>query len=355
MASSNNEVNGAGRSAPSLDREAMDVVRKSSLPALVLQIPDETILAASGAARELLGREGETVEGRSFEDFTADEPSGGLDLMLAGRLQGYETSRQLRSSDAGTVPSRIWVRGFDDDIPPRCVLTIISTDAAATPTQVPVSVGADLAPVIGTADENLTVDRVSSDVEALLRYRPDELLGQSILSLVSAEDVPKWLAAIAQATIARAGVTMSIRARPATGPPVLCDALVLAMSPPPSCAFALMPRSDDRDRQSAPDVREQLTRLSRGVSAVTLSADLASTPALRRVPRLAQLSARELDIVRRLLGGDRVPAIAAAVFLSQSTVRNHLARVYRKLGVGSQQELINLLRDDDTGSPDRGG
>jgi DNA-binding CsgD family transcriptional regulator len=50
-----------------------------------------------------------------------------------------------------------------------------------------------------------------------------------------------------------------------------------------------------------------------------------------------------------------VPAIAGAVFLSQSTVRNHLARVYRKLGVGSQQELINLLRDNETDSEDRGG
>lgn len=57
-----------------------------------------------------------------------------------------------------------------------------------------------------------------------------------------------------------------------------------------------------------------------------------------------QLSARERDIVDRLLNGDRVPAIARALYLGQSTVRNHLTAVYRKLNVSSQQELIDLYK-----------
>jgi DNA-binding NarL/FixJ family response regulator len=36
--------------------------------------------------------------------------------------------------------------------------------------------------------------------------------------------------------------------------------------------------------------------------------------------------------------------MAERMFLSQSTVRNHLTSVYRKLGVGSQQELLTVLR-----------
>lgn len=59
---------------------------------------------------------------------------------------------------------------------------------------------------------------------------------------------------------------------------------------------------------------------------------------------LSQLSARELEIVRRLLDGDRVPRIAGSLYLAQSTVRNHLSSVFRKFGVNSQQELIALLR-----------
>lgn len=66
---------------------------------------------------------------------------------------------------------------------------------------------------------------------------------------------------------------------------------------------------------------------------------------LSSLPALGRLSQRELDIVIRLLLGDRVPKIAQKLFVSQSTVRNQLSSVFRKLGVGSQQELIALLRD----------
>jgi len=63
-----------------------------------------------------------------------------------------------------------------------------------------------------------------------------------------------------------------------------------------------------------------------------------------------RLSSREREIVNRLLNGDRVPAIARALYLGQSTVRNHLTAVYRKLNVSSQQELVDLYRQS-TRSP----
>ncbi|HTZ45289.1 MAG TPA: PAS domain S-box protein [Jatrophihabitans sp.] len=63
------------------------------------------------------------------------------------------------------------------------------------------------------------------------------------------------------------------------------------------------------------------------------------------VPGLDRLSRREDEVVRMLLRGDRVPVIARQLFVSQSTVRNHLSSVFRKLRVTSQQELIVLLRE----------
>jgi DNA-binding CsgD family transcriptional regulator len=39
-----------------------------------------------------------------------------------------------------------------------------------------------------------------------------------------------------------------------------------------------------------------------------------------------------------------VPPIAKSLFLSQSTIRNHLASVFAKIGVSSQQELVDLFR-----------
>ncbi len=60
---------------------------------------------------------------------------------------------------------------------------------------------------------------------------------------------------------------------------------------------------------------------------------------------LAQLSARERQIVELLLASRRVPGIAGALGISPHTVRNHLKAVFRKLGVHSQEALLELLRN----------
>jgi DNA-binding NarL/FixJ family response regulator len=62
------------------------------------------------------------------------------------------------------------------------------------------------------------------------------------------------------------------------------------------------------------------------------------------IPGVTQLTRGELVTVRKLVAGDRVPAIASALSLSQNTIRNQLSAVYRKLSVRSQQELIDLFR-----------
>ena len=56
------------------------------------------------------------------------------------------------------------------------------------------------------------------------------------------------------------------------------------------------------------------------------------------------LSSRQIEILRRMLGGQRVKNVAQELFLSQSTIRNHLSAIYQRFGVHSQTELLNLLR-----------
>ena len=84
-----------------------------------------------------------------------------------------------------------------------------------------------------------------------------------------------------------------------------------------------------------------LRRLGRAIEAVRVSRELSE---IAPDTGLSELSTRELDVVGRLVSGDRVPAIAKALYISQSTVRNHLSSSFRKLRVASQQELIALLR-----------
>lgn len=57
------------------------------------------------------------------------------------------------------------------------------------------------------------------------------------------------------------------------------------------------------------------------------------------------LTAREREVAELLLQGYRVPDIARRLHLSVHTVRNHCKSMFRKLGVGSQSELVARLRD----------
>ena len=58
------------------------------------------------------------------------------------------------------------------------------------------------------------------------------------------------------------------------------------------------------------------------------------------------LSKREIEVVRHLASGGRVPSIARTLGLSPHTVRNHLKAAFRKLNVHSQDELIEWIRNN---------
>jgi PAS domain S-box-containing protein len=82
--------------------------------------------------------------------------------------------------------------------------------------------------------------------------------------------------------------------------------------------------------------------------ALTVGVSPSSAAALEHLD-LADLSVREREVLALLVAGDRVPAIAELLHISPHTVRNHLKSVFRKLGVGSQSELIQLVRSLGTG------
>lgn len=56
-----------------------------------------------------------------------------------------------------------------------------------------------------------------------------------------------------------------------------------------------------------------------------------------------ELSPREREVYELIADGYRVPTIAKRLFINQSTVRNHLSNVFRKLGVESQAQLLEVI------------
>jgi DNA-binding CsgD family transcriptional regulator len=61
---------------------------------------------------------------------------------------------------------------------------------------------------------------------------------------------------------------------------------------------------------------------------------------------LGELTARQHEILCHLARGDSVEKMAAATYLSASTVRNHLSVIYKKFGVHSQAGLLAKLLEN---------
>jgi EAL domain-containing protein (putative c-di-GMP-specific phosphodiesterase class I)/DNA-binding CsgD family transcriptional regulator len=59
--------------------------------------------------------------------------------------------------------------------------------------------------------------------------------------------------------------------------------------------------------------------------------------------RLSQLPDRPREVVCRLVRGQRVAGIASAMYVSRSTVRNHLSHAFRHFGVSGQEDLVRLF------------
>jgi DNA-binding CsgD family transcriptional regulator len=207
------------------------------------------------------------------------------------------------------------------------------------------SLGVEGTVVVGTVNAELLIERLSSEAASVFGHQPEQLIGQPVLRLVDVSDATNLLRALAQSAVTRRGVQTPVQIRSAVREVKPRHLLVHPLIPAPSFAFALLPSEEARGPDGA-TTTQLLSQLGLGLNPNISRA--AAVHARSDVPGLGQLSMRELEVVTHLLAGDRVPAIAQSLFLSPSTVRNHLSAVFGKLRVHSQQELITLLR---TGGP----
>ena len=82
------------------------------------------------------------------------------------------------------------------------------------------------------------------------------------------------------------------------------------------------------------------------------AADLAEAMRRRLSPSGPQLSARETEVLKLLAEGLGVAAIARQLFVSESTAKTHISKIYEKLGAANRAQAImiairsGLLRDD---------
>lgn len=350
---SGSRASDATMSAGDLARVAAEVLEASPFPALVLEVPTERIVAASASAARLIDPDGGMVVGRLLEDFTADRPTPGPDLFAGGRLNGFETFRVLRRSRGADLKVRMWIRSFDHQPSSEFVLVVVVADTALSGPRAPDWQEAPA--VVGIAGADLRVERISGDAAQLFDRPVDDVLGTSLLALVADEDTATCLTALNEAAASQTGITVYLNLRAGVdGSSIRCEALLLPLQPAPGCAFVLLPMPAGTSvGHVSSDLSAILHRLGRGAEVAELARGIFRGISERHMPGVNRLTTRELEIVSRLLEGDRPPAIATKLFLSQSTVRNHLASVYGKLGITSQQELLTMMYHAQSAGGDR--
>jgi DNA-binding CsgD family transcriptional regulator len=324
----------------------------SRYPALVLEVPSQRIVAAERRAANLLDPTGAPVTGHLLEEFTADRPILGPGMLAGGRLNGFESFRVLRRARGANVKVRMWVRAFEHQSPSRLVLVVLVADQPTEANAAATAMGDPLArppTVVGTITAALCIERISTDAENLFGMPVDGLLGRPFIQFVVAADQHVVSAAFEAATAGRSGVTATVgigaSGHDETTRPKLCELLLLPLNPHPSCAFVLLPAHLDRaPGTTTGNLPATIARFAAGVEIAQPVRDVFSEATDRDIPGLGTLTTRELEIVGQLLDGNRAPAIASRLFVAPSTVRNHLATVFAKLGVHSQQQLVNLFR-----------
>ena len=105
------------------------------------------------------------------------------------------------------------------------------------------------------------------------------------------------------------------------------------------------PNESRKLRERVAELEHRLRAIGAEVHASGLLDEAAGMPADSSHPSLAYLTSRQRQILTRLVRGERTQTIAAEMYISPSTVRNHLTAIFRKFGVHSQAALLASLRD----------
>ncbi len=72
--------------------------------------------------------------------------------------------------------------------------------------------------------------------------------------------------------------------------------------------------------------------------------------ALSRIQTLDPLTVREQEVLQRILSGRANREIAAALYISENTVKTHVRNIFSKYDVSSRAELISLLLKNQSGT-----
>jgi len=350
--------NDAGDPAASAD--ALDaLVESSGVPLAAVDLSTGRFLAVNEALAAVLGSTPGQLAGLSCLDRLApdDRNAGqlGFQALADGNLTGYQAIRRLPNAGEPDQMFSVWVSVIDLGGERVGLVSLIpaadrDSQFGALPPLSRVPEPSNV--ILGTVDRFWRIDRISQDVTQVIGLTPEQSVGRPVLAVIHPADAPAFLAAVEHARRGERAVRLDLRLSPGTQDWIEVAAVLATISPgdPPALAFALIHAHTGATGTSGSSREMQLEahmlRIADELQAAGLIPRLKQLPANTKIPQLGQLTSREWAVLTRLLDGQRVSAIAADLFLSHSTVRNHLSSIYAKLGVDGQVDLIRLMRRD---------
>lgn len=336
---------------PSEDPVSLDLERALSacnFALVVWDTPEGSIRVANRAAAELFGLPLSAVPGRRMVDLFAprDKVEDVIRAFSSNAVDVTRTDRHVRTSGGQLRNVRVWSRTIELAETRVVVSLFVPSNETARLGRDPSAPWRDLVPIaVGFTDGVWRVERVSRDIEAIVHTSSEHIIGGSLLNLVHPDDVSELLGADGRIPDA-ATAYGQLRVRDGEGSWVEA-CLLTAPDDGSRQAFALIgppAPSFDVAEDRVVDLERRLRQIGAEVRAAGLLDEIRSMPRRDEHPQLAQLTSRQWEVLVRLLRGDRVPAVARDLYVSQSTVRNHLSAIFHLFGVHSQAELLALLR-----------
>jgi DNA-binding CsgD family transcriptional regulator len=319
------------------------------LPLLLVDLDDFLVRAVSEAAVRRIGVPLSALVGHPIVDQVRTEERASvvaaLEAMSAGVIDFYRSQHTIGSARPRQALATEWVRAieFGDE---RLALVEAAGDSELRQSPLAEHLGREpMAMAVGTIDTDGRVMCVSNDVTALLGISPDKLVGRLLSGLVGDSDVV-MLHRAGRLAHREPSLSVNVELRDASGAwkPLRCVLTSLAGST--ERCFILVddhvpPSQGGGDR--AAQLERHLRRIAAEVDASRVLQSVRNVPEPAHFAQLSALSARQREVLARLIRGERVRTIADGLFVSQSTVRNHLSAIFERFGVHSQAELLALL------------
>ena len=317
--------------------------------AVVVSLEDMVVRAVTVAGRRLIGRPAHEIVGHHISQLidATDRVGiiGALAVLRAGTIDFYRAHLRGVAAGRGVTSLIAWVQALD--VAGNRVALAAWEESDRLPS---LAAGEILGRTVAVAMVDLSgatqAASVERDVDGLTTA---DLFGSR---LVPADDLNPLVSVSDEPGSQRAAISIGYPARITTsaGRAITLDAVCTALAGATDRLVLLMLPDAPTPRERA--LEAHLLWIAREIEASGLLARGASVPgvALARLPEASMLTARQREVLRRLIAGQRVRTIAGELFVSESTIRNHLSAVFEHFGVHSQAELLERVSETDASS-----